>query len=419
MHNTLAYSDKSTVTKQHQVITTQLLALESWAGMEAEWQDLLIYAHCDVLFLQHAWLSAWWEVFGKLNQARLYIVTARDHHQRLIGALPLYLKSERYLGLPATRLYLLGHGQSDVNDVPCANIEAAKALVDYLVRHAKEWDALVLGEIDPHGCFTRVAQATFSQTFKHSIQDDSNCAWLPVEGDWTNFYESRFSGQKRKKLRSEWRNLENAYPISIRLIHDIHQEPDILERLAEIEHAHPNAGSSRPGSLNDPALGKFLRTIVPILNQKQSLTIAVLRCDDCDSAYQLWFHHQGRYCGYAMSYRAELASFGVGKLLLLHSLEAHWNADAKVIDFLRGSEEYKRQLATESRQNLKLSFTSPSLSGRWQHCLWSVIGPWLATTLPAIHQRLLLADQFGWRCALGLRAAPHDHKILSTETHDK
>lgn len=377
-----------------------------WNNMADDWRRLLIDAGCDTLFLQHAWLSTWWHSYRHLYQARLFIVVVRDANGRLVGGAPFFLNRVRHMGCPQRVLQLLGQGQSDRLDLPVLSTAVASALVDYLTGRARQWDAIELKEIDPAGSFMRYATQHFGAHFKESSVADSVCSWIEVEGEWQTFYESAYKGQKRKKINSEWRQLNAAFPVSIRFITDLAAEPGILEILADIERDHPGSGAARPGAFNDPGLGGFLRALAPTADTNNWLMIAVLRCADVDAAYQFWFRHNGRYCGYAMAYRAAYAEYGVGKLLLLRSLEYFWNTGAQVIDFLRGGEEYKRRLATHEQENRQLSYVSPAWRGYLQYRLRDSTAPWLARRLPALHRRLTLADRYGWRCALGLRSLP-------------
>ena len=175
------------------------------------------------------------------------------------------------------------------------------------------------------------------------------------------------------------------------------KEPDLIERLAEIERHHPNAHAGRGGLFTLDGYREFLKEMLMLATRLGWLTIAILDCGGQSVAYYLCFRYNRRYYVYITSYRQEFSKFGVGRLLMLRMLEHYWLSEGDEIDFLRGDELYKNDWAVQARQNVRLLVSQRSLrwlSRGWVWCVWR---PALQRRLPRVHGVLSFVSESSWK----------------------
>ena len=66
--------------------TVKRLSIDELFNMEEEWQSLLRHSDADQLFLGPAWLSSWWDSWGKKqDNVEALILTVRNSSNELVG----------------------------------------------------------------------------------------------------------------------------------------------------------------------------------------------------------------------------------------------------------------------------------------------------------------------------------------------
>src|SRR5438128_12649648 len=93
------------------VLTTTIVEAETeFNRLKNEWDQLLDHSDQRVYFLRWAWIRAWRRNLMPAN-SRLFIITCRDGHGRLVGLAPLYCRCRRVAGINRIREVLfLGTG---------------------------------------------------------------------------------------------------------------------------------------------------------------------------------------------------------------------------------------------------------------------------------------------------------------------
>lgn len=375
-------------------------------ALEGEWNDLLARSENNVLFLTHTWVTCWWRHFGRprslLGRAELFVLTVRKHG-RLCGVAPLMVEVERFLGLSARIVRFLGHGVSDYADFLLAEDRDAplQAIVQHLTTHSAAWDVIDLRDFYGASPNLPVLQTLLGAAgFVWRAECDHACPFLPIEGPWETFYQSRFNRHHRKDHRREWRNLQLAAQPSLRFVTSLEDEPDLLERLAAIERYHPEAGPNRADFFNLEEYRGFFEDVLPQAAKRGWLTIALLECDGWAVAYYLGFRYNRRYYVYITSYRGEFSRFGVGRLLMLRMLEQYWIFEGDEIDFLRGDEPHKNRWTVQSRQNRRLLVWQRSLRSRARVWVWFVWRPAFQQRLPRMHGVLWFVSESSWKVVI-------------------
>lgn len=385
-------------------VTVEVIEDESALDMlEREWDDLVSRCAAPLLFQTHQWVTCWWRHFGRprgvRDQARLFVLVVRENG-RLTAAAPFYTELVEIAGVRARTLRFLGHEASDYGDLLVSGDRAAsiRKIVERLSESPAAFDLLDLREWYGSSENFPVFRACLAQAgFVWRLDPDSTCRFIPVTTTWEEYYRRCFDGRRRKDHRREWRNLRAFADADMRILRSFREKPDLLDRLAEIQREHPDAGPDRPGIFNVEEYRSFFADLLPRIQARGWLHVALLEVGGKLSAYWLGFVLEGRHYLYSTAYRRDLRKLGIGKLSMMGMLEQAWSSGTREIDFLRGAEAYKTEWAIESRYNARLLAVRGTTGARLRLQLWTRVFPALSEQRPALYRALCLVRSDGWR----------------------
>ena len=124
--------------------------------LERDWEQLHAEAPAANVFNGWSWQSWWWRLHGGDSQLAVLVATRGG---AMIGAVPLYIRAVRHLGLPVRMLRLLGDSGSTLPDdlgpllATADEAEVAAALAAAVLR-VKTFDVAQLSNIDPRSPFS-------------------------------------------------------------------------------------------------------------------------------------------------------------------------------------------------------------------------------------------------------------------------
>lgn len=183
-----------------------------------KWNDLVLRAGCDPLFLSWQWMSTWWDTFSNPCMELKIVVIESKSSGELYAIAPLYTQKVQLKKLlKLNRIQFIGHSW---NGPPTMRTELLEFIVDKkdaspLVKRLCEyiekkirWDEFALKD-------TIRSSETFRQI--ENVVKSSNCA-LRVRDEYINYhlnpkdcfsnYLSGLSGNTRRSLFNKRRKLE-------------------------------------------------------------------------------------------------------------------------------------------------------------------------------------------------------------------
>ncbi len=340
--------------------TRMISSREGLLSLEREWGELLDSSSSANIFLTWEWLSTWWQFYGQGKRLLVLAIRRKGNHQ-LVGLAPLVVIEEK---LPVSlisgrRITFMGTGAaySDHLDfiVRGGEEEAVMACVlAFLEEHRHEWDSLDLPswpEDSPQrACFMALIQGRY-----RCYEEVSGiCPFISLNGGW-DAYRKRLSSSLRKKLRRRQRNLERDYPgqVKFQWVERASELPAAMDALIAL---HKKLWRERgdSGSFSDPTFNTFHRRVAELFLQKDWLRFYTLSIEDRIVAADYYFRYGDRWYSYQSGWDPDWAKYGLGALLLSHSIERAAAEGSEEVDFLRGDEDYKYRWTDSEREERRL-----------------------------------------------------------------
>lgn len=313
----------------------------------ATWDRLA--ARSGDVFATRAWLSTWWQHFGRDRPLRL--VGLRDPADgELVAIVPLYLAARR----PVRTLRFLGHGPTDQLGPVCAAGDRARVLAELpaALAQAGPWDLAIADELPASPAAPPAAAIVLARTPAHVVafDDGGGDAWLAAR-----------SANLRDQIRRGRRKLDGLGRVTFRVSDDPERLDRDLDALLDLHHRHwaRRPGGSRAYAGREP----FHRDVARSFLDRGWLRLRLLELDGRPVAalHSFWFdgvesHYQG-------GRDPALDACSVGLLLHDHAIRASAGAGDREYRFLRGDEPYKARLATRTDEQVTWAWSRGAAGG--------------------------------------------------------
>jgi len=140
--------------------------------------------------------------------------------------------------------------------------------------------------------------------------------------------------------------------LRVRVIHDPHTEPELLEKMIAVE-AQKEVGGKRSVPLigcNTDVFASLFATLGPL----GWLRVAVMELGDRLIGWELIFHCGSKLWSYQGAYDREFSRLSPGTMLLPTVIDYGRTHGCTEYDFLGGEETYKLKWATDLHQTYRL-----------------------------------------------------------------
>ncbi|HET8728700.1 MAG TPA: GNAT family N-acetyltransferase [Alphaproteobacteria bacterium] len=309
------------------VIVEELRDPSALTALEPEWWELWHRSTTATPFQAPAWLIPWSRHFGG---DRLFVLTLR-RDRRLVGILPLFRLEEP----PASRLLPCGAGISDYLDGVFADEPCAAA--EILLGHVRErQDVLDLFGLRPG---SPLLHAPPPEGWTEVHVRGSPCLVLALP--------TVLPKSMQRNLRYCRRRAEKHGTLQFKRA-DLGAAPAFLEALFRL-HGARWADRGEAGVLADRTVRRFHREAAPVLAGAGLLRLYALLLDDRPVAIYYGFAAKGHAYYYLSGFEPDLATLGLGTLIVGHAIEEATLEGAATFDFLGGQEAYKYRWGARDR----------------------------------------------------------------------
>jgi CelD/BcsL family acetyltransferase involved in cellulose biosynthesis len=217
--------------------------------------------------------------------------------------------------------------------------EAWSALLDYLLQHRTDWDALDLHSL-PEFSPSREALTSLAAEKGLGIEvvPEDVCPLIELPGDWET-YLMGLRKKDRHELRRKVRKLEGRDDARWYLVRT--DDPGELERgMRAFIDLHRSSGLDKAQFMDERRAEAFMQ-MAAHMSRSGWLDLAVLSVHDEPAAAYLSFNYHGRLYLYNSGYDPKFAAYSAGVALLAYRIHKAILQGVKTFDFLRGDEEYK------------------------------------------------------------------------------
>jgi CelD/BcsL family acetyltransferase involved in cellulose biosynthesis len=299
-------------------------------ALQPRWDELAAAGFRPSPFLLHDWLTTWWRHFGHRSRLAVHLAWRGED---LVGALPLFeatwagVRVARFVGAPDSTL-------ADVLVDQQAGEEVARTLVQAaLGAHG----LLDLFAIAPESWLSRVVAP-------QAVVPRTEAPTLKLDGGWEATYERKTSSRRRALYRRRWRQLETEGEPSVRLERAGASFDSALEDAFRL-HAMRWRGRGDVSTFGDERGWHFHRDALGALSRRGFTRLVVLELSGRPIAFTLYFAFAGRMFIYRLAFDPHYARFSPGILTTLEAIRLAADEGLSTVEFLRGSERYKIELA--------------------------------------------------------------------------
>ena len=327
-------------------------------ALREEWQALFREAGEPNPFLSWEWLSTFRRTLAP--RADAWILEVRDAKDRLAGVLALTARP----GLGAGRRWqLLGNGLAGADaldvlarpaDAPAVRAVVAEALAGTVGR----WDGLDLEDLPCGSPTVGALRAAFlGAGARVEAERGFTCPGFALTGTWAE-HERRIKRRETFGRRVRWLARQPGFAIEV--VTGPAAAPAALESFLKLHHLRWAVEGGSQGIPEGP-LEDFHRAVVPLLAERGWLRLYVLSVGGKPIASVYGIECGRRFYYYQSGYDPAWSNRSPGMVLVGRTIEDAYARGLVDYDFLRGTEAYKLDWASDRRETVSLRVRSRSL----------------------------------------------------------
>jgi CelD/BcsL family acetyltransferase involved in cellulose biosynthesis len=355
-----------------------VMRVEDLRSMRDEWEKLAL----NRPFCSPDWMIPWSEHF---RTARRPFVLAVYHNDQLIAIAPWHIHTS---ALGTARVGFLGTGKACSEYLGLLVEEGfeestADQLSDWMVQAAmgehgpeNRWDRLDLEAISHDDQPIDLLSKKLSERgCQPTVQDGPVCWRLAVE-ETADQWLMRLNKSIRRKLRQLDQQAIKTGRATYRIAETNEEKRLVLERLVKLHNAR-RAQLGEVGCFATPGFKEFIQGVIFADWRSGAVRLSQLELDSRTIATGLCLEtHDGLYvyqCGIEVSGdgKGDLAAANSGWLLNLYHIQYAYQRKLKFVDYLRGDEPYKHQLAAVPIRQQNIMLIPPVARAKVRQQVWT------------------------------------------------
>ena len=299
--------------------------------MTAIWRSGAANLRWKCLFVLPPWLKVWWQHFGDDRQLQLYAI---HHADTLLGIAPLVIEgaTARLAGDPSVCDYL---------DV-IATAPQPNDFFNGLLEHLRQ-EGITTLELGPlradAAALSGLAGVARKMHCEVDCQQVATSAELALPSTWEAYLQG-LKGKQRHEIRRKFRRLHETGRTSLRCI----QSPQDLKPAMPLFLKLFRANRPDKATFMSPRMASFFTDMAEALAAIGMLKLYILDLDETPAAAVMCFDVAGTLYLYNNGYDQHFHTLSVGLLSKVLTIKDAVQRGTKIYDFLKGDENYKRQL---------------------------------------------------------------------------
>lgn len=325
--------------------------VETFAGfraLEPAWNGLLAESGGDIPLMRHEWFACCWRSMGE--DTRMLVLLVKENG-RLVGIAPFMRTRERFRGLPAAAVILMGEAHYFRTGIIYSGDGAR--IVGCILDHLKKTgghDVLILDLLEKDGATARALREAVARRGLRWREIPSDASpYIPVAGTWEDYFKTRSKNFKHKLNRV--RNLFERRDHEIR-----HYTSDgIDEALDDMLAVSRKTWKFREHSaiVSDPENVRFYRTLAHVAAQRGWLSLRVLRVGGIPAAFAYNLVYGNRVYALQIEYDEDFAAMSPSEYLNTRAIRDCFSAGIAEYDWLGKDLSFKMKWTQHRRDHVK------------------------------------------------------------------
>lgn len=318
-------------------------------GMEKEWNDLLLKSASHVPFLRHEYLSTWWKTLGggEWDQGNLYIITANNAENDLIGVAPFF-KTNNLDG--KTAFMFLGSIEiSDYLDfiTPAA---ALPNFIDAILDHFSDlavgdWEILDLYNLlDDSASLPILKKSAEKRGWQYNQERIHPAPSIELAKTWEEYLAGIVKKQRHEIRRKIRRAENNLVPVRWYFVEDEDTLDDEIDAFLTLM-----AYDAEKEAFLTDEMRTQMKESVHAAYQAGWLQLAFLVVGEEKAAAYLNFDYANKIWVYNSGINYKYGEISPGWVLAGYLIEWAIQNGRERFDFMRGDEIYKYRLGGVDR----------------------------------------------------------------------
>jgi hypothetical protein len=347
-----------------------------WDVLEDVWDALLLATPDHTAFQCYKYQRLWWRHFGGDSELVIVLVLERN---AIVGIAPLRTSVVRHYGRYRRELGFIGsRWQVDRPQLlfPEKASELVRVLVDFLVRHERDWEIGDFYEqLTGSERTLSLADAFRAAGCLVGLERDSACPYIDLTTSWMEFIAGK-SQKLRKNLKAAERCLAEAGPLQYRTCDTFPEVAAELERYAALEKRSWK-DKEGVGVARDADYFAFYQEMAEVFGRHGAFVTRLLGVEGRDVAGTFGLVFDGVYYSLQISHDGELNRCSPGTLLEARELEACFARGYREYEFLGGFLTNKSRWTSTFRQTTQLHVYRRTPSLTLLHAWLFRIKPWI------------------------------------------
>lgn len=320
-----------------------------FSALESRWNVLVEQIPRPSIFLNYEWFDSAWQ--WRRQEAKLWVLMVW-RSSVLIGICPLIRSTRRLRGLLLSLVEFLS-----VPDTQCCDLIAAPgeealvahALADWLECYSCQWDLIDLRYLPVSAAADSLLDNLAARGFAPATGAGMRNHYICLEEGWESFYRNR-SRRLKKGNNLVANHLVRAGKVELEWVRDSSREKEALQ--IAIAMSVSSWKGDKPGALNKPGPGAFIRRLTQHAARRSWLSIWILWLDGHPLACEYQLMHQNSIYALRSDYDISQAGLSPGTYLNWKVIENLFQTSLVRYYFGPGDNAYKLRW-TSSAESLR------------------------------------------------------------------
>lgn len=331
-----------------------LNSLAELKNIADQWNRLLEKSTNNIPFLRYEYLTTWWQTLGggEWQSGDLYVVTAWDEQDELIGIAPLF-QTTNLDGKNA--LMLMGSIEiSDYLDV-IAPAEQLTPFIEALLEHLigpedPEWEVLDLYNLlDDSTTIPTFEAAAKKLSLDYSLEKIQPAPRIALAEDWEAYLMS-IDGKQRREIRRKLRRAEAFYaPVDWYIVEDEAKLDEEIDAFLDLM-----AYDTEKEAFLTEVMRSQMRASIHTAFKEGWLQLAFLTVGEERACAYLNFDYGNQIWVYNSGINFKFMELSPGWVLLAHLIDWAIDHGREYFDMMRGDEVYKYRFGGVDRFVMRL-----------------------------------------------------------------